>query len=320
MKYLQEQGQLINWLKVMRVSQGFFFISAMPVILGSALVKHYYGTEISFLVFFLMLLGTLIYHLGADMINEYYDHLSGNDALVDVKTPFSGGTGILERGLLKPKKVLFASWLFFAIGAIISVTIASLTNNKVLIFSALGFISCWGYSAPPLKFCYRGIGETIIFLNNGLFIIGAIFMAFVETFDYRLILPSLFLGFLGFAIIIMNEVPDIRADQKVDKKNLVVRFGLNKAFFFHKVAIVSAYTAIVLAVIFNHLPWPCLLCLIGPFLVSDKKIFQMEIDKYSGDPAALTGLCKSTIELKFKSWLLLMIGFGAHALTTNYLL
>lgn len=315
MKYMQGEGQFVNWLKVMRVSQGFFFISAMPVLLGSAMIMYHFDVQISPLVFFLMVIGSLLYHLGADMINEYYDHISGNDALVDVKTPFSGGTGILEKGLIRPKKVLYMSWLFFLLGAIISFIIAALTNEMVLIFSALGLISCWGYTAPPLKFCYRGIGELIIFLNNGLFIIGAIFMAFVEMFDIILILPSFFLGFLGFSIIIMNEVPDIRADQKVNKKNLVVRFGIEKAMLFHKVAITCAFSSLLAAVILKQLPWLCLLGFTGLFMVSDKRIFntKLVLDKMD-DPESLTGLCKSTIELKFKSWLMTMIGFAIHAL------
>jgi 1,4-dihydroxy-2-naphthoate octaprenyltransferase len=313
MKYLNQQTQLVNWLKVMRVSQGFFFISAMPVILGSAMVAFHYNKFISVPLFFLMLFGALVFHLGADMINEYYDHISGNDALVDIKTPFSGGTGVLEQGLLKPKKVLYTSWLFFLVGSILAFWIAWLTNDTVLLFSACGLISCWGYSAPPLKFCYRGIGELIIFLNNGIFILGAVFMALTETFDYRIILPSCFLGFLGFAIILMNEVPDYRADKQVDKKNLVVRFGIKNGLIFHKIAISLAFSSLIAAIVLQHLPWACLIALIGPFLVSDKKIYSMNLMDKTEDEDALTGLCKSTIELKFKSWLLVMAGFAIHA-------
>ena len=319
MKYLDQNSQLINWLKVMRVSQGFFFISAMPVFLGTTLVVLYYDISIDPIVFFLMLIGSMVYHLGADMINEYYDHLSGNDALVDIKTPFSGGTGILEKGLLSPKKVLHTSWLFFLIGACTSLLIAWRTNEMVLIFSALGLISCWGYTAPPLKFCYRGFGEVVIFFNNGLFIIGAVFIAFVETFDPRLILPSLFLGFLGFAIILMNEIPDINADKKVNKKNLVVRLGIKRALILHKIVMSLAFISIVTAVVLKDLPICSLLCLIGPFLVSDKKIFSNKLHNKTEDAEALTGLCKSTIELKFKSWLLLMIGLGIHFAINHFL-
>ncbi len=319
MKYLSGDSQLINWLRVMRVSQGFFFISAMPVFLGTVLLYKYHHITINPVVFLLMMIGSVVYHLGADMINEYYDHLSGNDALVDLKTPFSGGTGILEKGLLEPKKVLRASLLFFAIGLGISFLIAYLTNPKVLIFSFLGLISCWGYSAPPLKFCYRGFGELVIFLNNGLFIIGAIFMAFTGEFDLRIILPSTFLGFLGFAIILMNEVPDFRADKQVNKRNLVVRLGIERAMVLHKIVIFLAYMSIILAVIFQHLPVCGLMALLGIFVVSDKEIFYKKLGEKAEDVKVLTGLCKSTIELKFKSWLFLMAGLGLDYLVKFFL-
>ena len=139
---------------------------------------------------------------------------------------------------------------------------------------------------------------------------GAVFMAFTETFDLHLVLPSLFLGFLGFAIILMNEIPDYNADKQVDKKNLIVRFGIAKGLVLHKIAIICSFSSLIAACVLQHLPWLCLLALIGPFLVSDKRIFRLGLLEKSTDPQALTGLCKSTIELKFKSWLLLMLGFG----------
>ena len=119
---------------------------------------------------------------------------------------------------------------------------------------------------------------------------------------------GLFLGFLGFAIILMNEVPDYRADKKVNKKNLVVRLGIHKALILHKIVIFLAFASLIAAVILKHLPWTCLTGLIGLFLVSDKNIYRSGLIDKSEDEKTLTGLCKSTIELKFKSWLLIMIG------------
>jgi len=55
-------------------------------------------------------------------------------------------------------------------------------------------------------------------------------------------------------------------------------------------------------------------------MVSDKRIFNTKkvLDQME-NPEALTGLCKATIELKFKSWFMLMIGFTLHA-SYNYFL
>ena len=171
----------------------FFFISAMPVLLGSLLI--YYHQKFDMLLTFLILIGCLLFHLGADMINEYWDHVSGNDALVEIHTPFSGGTRILEEGKLAPKRVLNMSYLFFSIASIGSVFIAWISKTEVLFFALAGLISCWGYSAPPLKFAHRGLGELIIFLNNGLFIICDVLCH--SWLIMEIILPSFFLAFLG---------------------------------------------------------------------------------------------------------------------------
>lgn len=308
MKYVKSNEDLVNWMRVMRVSQGFFFISAMPVILGSALVLQH-GGIVKPTLFFLIIIGALVYHLGADMINEYYDHISGNDSFVEMKTPFSGGTGVLEDGLLAPKKVLNMSYLFFISGLLLSLLTAYLSTPKLLIFSALGFFSCWGYTAPPLKFCYRGFGELIIFLNNGPFLVGAVCLAMTGELFLELLLPSFFLGFLGVAIIIMNEIPDINADKKANKKNLVVRFGVKRALKIHKLAMFFSYLSLISAVSLGHLPVWCLAGLLGPLTVSDKSIFNVQ-NKDVSEVIKMTSLCKSTILLKFRSWAFVMIGFA----------
>ena len=312
MKYAGESGEFVNWLRVMRVSQGFFFISAMPVLLGVLLIRyHHPELRIDYFTSFLILIGSLLYHLSADMTNEYYDHVNGNDALVDLKTPFNGGTGILEQGLIAPKRVLRMSYIFFALGAIISLWIAYRTNVWVLLFSIFGLVSCWGYTAPPLKLCYRGFGELIIFLNNGLMIIGAIYMAFVGTLTWQLVLPSCMLGFLGMAIIVMNEIPDINADRKVDKKNWVVRAGVGNAVLIHKAAMIAAGACLVGSVILGHLPWLCLIGLASPFTMKDKKVFTLT-GVPDRDVEQLTIFCKTTIDLKFRTWGLVLVGLVIH--------
>jgi 1,4-dihydroxy-2-naphthoate polyprenyltransferase len=313
MKYIQNNQDLVNWMKVMRMSQGFFFISAMPVLLGAALLYMHHG-KFNLLFTILILIGCLLFHLGADMINEYYDHISGNDALVDIHTPFSGGTRVLEEGKLAPKRVLHMSYLFFFLGTMGSAVIAYFTRIEVIIFAFAGLISCWGYSAPPLKFAHRGLGEIIIFLNNGLFIISAIYLAIHGQLEWEIILPSAFLGFLGFAIILMNEVPDINADRPVGKNNLIVRLGVKKGIILQRIMIVCSFTCLITAIILAHIPYWGLLALIFPLSLLIKGRFTLPPSEDLQNPNRLTELCKDTIKLKFNSWILLMIGFGCFFL------
>jgi 1,4-dihydroxy-2-naphthoate polyprenyltransferase len=308
MKYIEKSEDLINWMKVMRMSQGFFFISAMPVLLGSLLIYQHHQI-FNPLLTLLILIGCLLFHLGADMINEYYDHISGNDALVEIHTPFSGGTRVLEEGKLAPKRVLKMSYLFFSIALIGSMIIAYLSRIEVLIFAVLGLISCWGYSAPPLKFSHRGLGEIVIFLNNGLFIICAMYYAIVGELHSEIFLPSFFLGFLGFAIILMNEIPDFSADKQVQKNNLVVRLGIHNGFTLHRIVTILAFSSLILGIHLGHLPPLCLISCLYPLFLLFKGYYKTPNPSDLQNSATLTPLCKRAIETKFKSWCLLMAGF-----------
>ncbi|MEN9360156.1 MAG: hypothetical protein RL095_1691 [Verrucomicrobiota bacterium] len=310
MKYAGD-SRLVNWLRVMRVSQGFFFISGMPVALGAWLIWYHHGERLAVspgraaLLCLLAMLGALIYHLAADMLNDVWDHRSGADAQANIATPFSGGSKVIEEGKLAADTVEKVAHAFLLTGALLSVLIAWLAGDwRVLYFSAAGLISCWGYSAPPLKFCYRGLGEIVIFLNNGLLVMGALSMALLHAFVPELILPSCFLGFLGFAIITANEIPDYEGDRAVAKMNLVARLGVERALVLHKLAIVAAFLCLAAACCLKHLPWPALAALLA-FLPAWNSVWTAP--RHDGDlrdPAWLSCLCKATIKLKFHAWAL----------------
>src|SRR4030043_346457 len=54
------------------------------------------------------LIGIMLAHIAMNVINDYFDYSSGLD-LSTTRTPFSGGSGVLPMGVLKPRSVyLFA--------------------------------------------------------------------------------------------------------------------------------------------------------------------------------------------------------------------
>ena len=64
-------------------------------------------------------------HLGANIANDYFDHKSGNDEInKDYIRPFSGGSRMIQKGLLSPSEVLLGSLVFFALGVSIGLYLA----------------------------------------------------------------------------------------------------------------------------------------------------------------------------------------------------
>ena len=80
MKYTEKNEDLINWMKVMRMSQGFFFISAMPVLLGTLLIYQHHQI-FNPLLTVLILMGCLLFHL------EYPFFLRPQDSCMEHRSP-----------------------------------------------------------------------------------------------------------------------------------------------------------------------------------------------------------------------------------------
>mgnify|MGYP000995009968 CR=1 FL=1 len=79
----------------------FVSASLLPVLYGTALAR-WYGLPISPLRLVFNLLGVVALHFGANAANDYFDYVSGADPDRPVK-PFSGGSQLLQRGLLQPR-------------------------------------------------------------------------------------------------------------------------------------------------------------------------------------------------------------------------
>jgi 1,4-dihydroxy-2-naphthoate octaprenyltransferase len=108
-----------------------------------------------------------------------------------------------------------------------------------------GIIMGLGYTIPPIRFCYRGMGELIVGITQSPFVIICGFILQAGSLsDPRPWVISIPLFFAVLAAITLAGVPDWRADKTVGKKTLSVIFGQKKvcllAIFFATIAIVAA--------------------------------------------------------------------------------
>ena len=77
----------------------FFTASIIPVLVGTALAYAAKGI-FNPLLFTLATITMIFLHAGANMANDYFDHLSGNDWGNRNPTPFSGGSQLIQQGLI----------------------------------------------------------------------------------------------------------------------------------------------------------------------------------------------------------------------------
>jgi len=219
----------------------FLVASAAPILVGSCLG---YATAGSFNagLFILALLAIMAVHAGTNMANDYFDHVSGNDWANKNPTPFSGGSRYIQKGILSPKVILLAALVALAAGSAIGVVIVLLTQSLfILILGLVGLFGGFFYTAPPVKLGYRCVGEFVIALLFGLLPVYGSYYLQTEMIDINPILPACIIGILIFLVILVNEFPDVAADAMVNKRTLVVRFGVPASVWVYKFVLIASF-------------------------------------------------------------------------------
>jgi 1,4-dihydroxy-2-naphthoate octaprenyltransferase len=251
MKSLSENSKLIILFQATRPK--FLVASAAPVLVGSSLA---YATTSSFnlVLFILALLAIMALHAGANITNDYFDHISGNDWANKNPTPFSGGRRFIQQGILSARATLLEALLFLALGSAIGIVIVLLTKSVfILIIGLIGLLGGFFYTAPPIKLGYRYVGEFIIALLFGLFPVYASYYLQTETIDTIPLLPALIVSILIFLVILINEFPDVAADAAVNKKTLIVHFGVPVSVWIYRVALIVSFVIAAIMLIYRSM-------------------------------------------------------------------
>src|SRR4030042_1096338 len=244
--------RLETWWKAFR----FHYTSAsfMPGILGGMIA---WNTDEKFLpgYFLLVILGLLFNHIALNMTDDYYDFRH----LVDIfategKNPYTGGSGLLSSGLIQPQRMrdVFITFYIIAIG--IGVLLGIQRGAFILLLLVFGFLCAFFYTAPPIRFGYRGVGELAQLLCFGPAIGMGAYYVQAQRVSWEAFWGSLPFGIMLFSMITINEIPDYFEDRKGGKLNLVARFGREAGVWLFTVSLLSAYAAILAGVILRRIP------------------------------------------------------------------
>lgn len=223
----------------------FLTASAAPVLVGSC-AGLAGGATFHWPLFLLALVGIMALHAGANAVNDYCDHLSGNDWVNTNPTPFSGGRRFIQQGLLTPRATLLIGLACLGIGGALGLIILAMTRSLfVLGIGLAGILGALFYTARPVQLAYRGIGEVVIGLLFGLLPVYGSYVLQTQRIDGVPLVPALIVSDLIFLVIFINEFPDRRADAQVGRRTLVVRLGVARCARLYRLALMCTYALAV---------------------------------------------------------------------------
>jgi len=241
----------------------FLVLTPACVVLGLGTAILTQG-KINWFHLILVLIGALAAHISVNAFNEYFDFKSGLDAKTR-KTPFSGGSGRLQKNPELVKPAYFMSWGFLALVGLIGIYFSLTVGPALIPLGLLGLILVYFYTEwltryPLLCLIAPGLGFGILMvMGTGYVLTG--------SYSWTAFLASLVPFFLVSNLLLLNQFPDAEVDREVGRKHYPIKIGKVRSSRIYLAFLTLPFVAIVLAVVFDLFPLSGLLGLLGLILV-----------------------------------------------------
>ena len=240
----------------------FLTATIVPVLVGIAVAASHGSFNLWTAA--LTVIGAAFVQLGLNVANDVFDTRSGADDANVTPTQFSGGSRVIQYGLVSLRTMTALAAGFYLAAAVVGlVLLAIVPSTALLVIGVVGIIVSVGYTAPPLRFVYRGLGEIAVAAGFGpLMLLGAYVVQTAGALAWEPFVASIPIALLVALILYVNEIPDRRGDVRAGKRTLPVRFSKDTVIAGYAVAAALAYATVVVGVIAGILPIPTLLMLL----------------------------------------------------------
>ena len=285
----------------------FLTATIVPVTLGILIAARHGSFDLVAAI--LTVVGASFVQLGLNVANDVFDTLSGADDANVTPTQFSGGSRVIQYGLVSLRQMATLSTVFYLLAGVIGlILLATHGSTALLVIGVVGIIVSLGYTAPPLKFVYRGLGEIAVALGFGPFmLLGAYVVQTGGTLSWEPIAASIPIALLVTLILYVNEIPDRRADARAGKRTLPARFSPRAVIAGYNVAVAAAYVALVVAIAAGFLPVPALLMLLTiPLALKVSR----GLEPFYDNPYGLMAIMGANVQLHLRAGLLLLAGYA----------
>jgi 1,4-dihydroxy-2-naphthoate octaprenyltransferase len=307
-RYMDELGAKPRlsafWTFFLTTRLPFLTATIVPVALGGAVAARYGAFGWGW--FALAMLGGILIHLGLNMANDLFDDSSGADAANVTPTPFSGGSRVIQYGLVSRSTVVKACVACYAAGIGIGLYLAAVRGPGLLVIGAVGVALSLAYTAPPLRLVHRGVGEIVTALGFGPVTTLGTYYVCARAFSSEALFISLPVALFIAAVLYVNEIPDRAGDAAAGKRTLPVRWPARRVIRAYDLGVAAAYTLIAAGALLEITPiWTMLGLLTMPLA----RRVSRGLTKHYDRPYELMPAMQSNIALHFVTGLLLLAGY-----------
>ncbi len=199
----------------------------------------------------LCLVAAVLAHISVNALNEYYDFKSGLDYETQ-KTPFSGGSGTLPSHPELAGSTLQIGWASLILTAVIGIYFISVRGWALLPLGLLGLLLVYTYTVylnrlPLLCLIAPGLGFGIVMVMGTVYVL-------TGAYSWTAFFASLVPFFLVSNLLLLNQFPDVPADQKIGRLNYPIVAGKKTSALIYTIFMMLTFVSIVLGIALQFLP------------------------------------------------------------------
>ena len=238
------------WLRVIRIK--FLLASVIAVSLG--LIMSYWSTgRFDVAQSIITMGGVIALHASVDLLNDYWDYKRGIDT-VTKRTKFSGGTGVLPEGLLKPSHVYVAGVLFLVLGSLAGLYFIVIYGWIIAVILGFAILSIYFYST---KIVDSGLGEIFVGVKGTMIVLGTYYIQ-TQQITSSSVMGGVIVGALSSLVLFITSFPDFDADKQKGRKTLVIMLGKKNASNVFWAFPAVSYGVIVAGIVMHAFPVFCI--------------------------------------------------------------
>ena len=273
--------------------------SFVPVFLGTTIALTIAEETINFLLFFAMLVASMLIQAATNMFNEYYDYKLGLDNENSV-----GIGGTIVRHGVAPRTIMAIALSFYGIALLLGIYICAMSSWWLAAVGLVCMLIGYLYTGGPYPIAYSPFGELVSGIVMGMGIVLIAFFIQTNTVTLDAILLSVPSMILVGAIMLSNNIRDIVGDTEGGRKTMAILVGRNNAVYILSLFFIVSYLWVAGLVIIEDITYWALIVLLSIL----KPIKAIEIFRAKKEPLEVMPAMKFTAQTNTIFGFLLAVG------------
>jgi len=251
-----------------------FTMSLISVSVGTLLAAE--EGNVSWLWFMVTAIGITLFHAAANLINDYFDTLYDIDQQ-DSPTAKYRPQPIIS-GMLTPRQTIVEASVLLVLTVAIGMMAAVIRSWHILWIGLIGLFTSIYYTAGPVKFKYRALGEFAVFMMWGPLMIEGAYAVQRQALSMKALYISVPFGVLVALVLFANNMRDIAYDSRHNVKTVSIMLGSRNSYILFAGLIALAYAYVLGMILIGIMSlWGLLIFLSIPHAVSLLRTFKEKV-------------------------------------------